>query len=423
MARVHHDYVELLRDRELWNIPVVDVVIDKIKWAEADRVRKDLGDMPLLTESINRAGLLQPILVTPDGAGYAGYRRWLACKSLGWERIPAHVAPRARFRAIMEIDPNYLANAEVEENTVRKEFTPSELARIHERYLEEEKIAARERQRGGGRRGGSGEAPSNLDEASSGKAFDRACARISIKPTTMRKIKAAWDARDAQPEIIAKMDRDGKVDGPYKELCRLQQLEQVHDVPPPTGHYRTIVIDPPWPVDKMHPSEGEYPLLAYPLMTLPEIEAKVGEILEQCAEKSGCHIYLWTTHSMLAEAFKLFEAWGVTYKSRLLSWEKVDAEGKPLGGNPNMSFRPMTEFVLFGGFGSLPLKHVAIRSHFKGLRREHSRKPSEFYEIVEEASPGPYLDVFGRGGRGSDWTSWGLEATKFDEEPVPAPAR
>ena len=45
----------------------------------------------------------------------------------------------------------------------------------------------------------------------------------------------------------------------------------------------------------------------------------------------------------------------------------------------------------------------------KTQKREHSRKPDEFYDIVESCSPGPYLEMFARSGR-KDWTSWGAEA-------------
>ncbi len=38
----------------------------------------------------------------------------------------------------------------------------------------------------------------------------------------------------------------------------------------------------------------------------------------------------------------------------------------------------------------------------------HSAKPDEFYELVEEASPGPYLELFARRTR-EGWTTLGTE--------------
>jgi N6-adenosine-specific RNA methylase IME4 len=42
-------------------------------------------------------------------------------------------------------------------------------------------------------------------------------------------------------------------------------------------------------------------------------------------------------------------------------------------------------------------------------KREHSRKPEEQYQIIEACSPGPYLELFGRGVR-RNWATWGNEA-------------
>lgn len=41
-------------------------------------------------------------------------------------------------------------------------------------------------------------------------------------------------------------------------------------------------------------------------------------------------------------------------------------------------------------------------------KREHSRKPDEIYDIIEECSPGPYLELFARFRR-SGWDQWGNE--------------
>jgi N6-adenosine-specific RNA methylase IME4 len=42
-------------------------------------------------------------------------------------------------------------------------------------------------------------------------------------------------------------------------------------------------------------------------------------------------------------------------------------------------------------------------------KREHSRKPDEQYELIEACSPGPYLELFGRGMR-RGWSTWGNQA-------------
>ncbi len=49
-----------------------------------------------LAESIKKEGLLQPILVRPDGKGYqiiAGERRWHACRQAGLKKVPVRIMP------------------------------------------------------------------------------------------------------------------------------------------------------------------------------------------------------------------------------------------------------------------------------------------------------------------------------------------
>lgn len=47
-------------------------------------------DMTLLTDSIERNGLLVPLTVHCDGKIIDGYRRWLCCRSIGWDEIDTH---------------------------------------------------------------------------------------------------------------------------------------------------------------------------------------------------------------------------------------------------------------------------------------------------------------------------------------------
>lgn len=54
-----------------------------------DRFRKDLGNIKELAETINLAGLLQPIGITKQNKLVFGQRRLEAVKSLGWGKIPA----------------------------------------------------------------------------------------------------------------------------------------------------------------------------------------------------------------------------------------------------------------------------------------------------------------------------------------------
>ena len=56
-----------------------------------ERHRRDLGDIDALAANIQRVGLLQPIVVTPDGFLLCGERRLRAAKLLGWKMIPVTI--------------------------------------------------------------------------------------------------------------------------------------------------------------------------------------------------------------------------------------------------------------------------------------------------------------------------------------------
>lgn len=89
------------------------------------RVRKSLGDLTSLMESMRKYGLLQPIVVDPEYTLIAGYRRLMAAKQLGWKTIPVVVVNR-----IEDIDH---LEMELEENIQRKDFTLDELSMGSER--------------------------------------------------------------------------------------------------------------------------------------------------------------------------------------------------------------------------------------------------------------------------------------------------
>ena len=119
---------------------------------------------------------------------------------------------------------------------------------------------------------------------------------------------------------------------------------------------------------------------------------------------SNCHIYLWSTHKYLPEAFKIFEHWGVKYEC-LLTWVKN------VGFTP-YSFMYSTEHILFGRIGFLELLKKGKRLDFSAKVREHSRKPDEFYNLVREVSPEPRIDIFSREKR-EGFDQYGDQSDKF----------
>jgi len=108
------------------------------------------------------------------------------------------------------------------------------------------------------------------------------------------------------------------------------------------------------------------------------------------------------------------KAWGFNYKSNLV-WHKVRKDGGSDGRGVGFYFRNVTELILFGvrGKNARTLAPGRRQVNFLATRkREHSRKPDEQYEIIEECSFGPYFELFARGSR-KDWTTWGNQADDY----------
>lgn len=157
-------------------------------------------------------------------------------------------------------------------------------------------------------------------------------------------------------------------------------------LPFPKDKYRTIVIDPPWPIEKIIREERpNQTVIDYPTMTIEEIKSFP---INDIAMQDGCHVYMWTTHKFLPASFEIFELWGVKYQC-LLTWVKN------VGMTP-YSFMYSTEHVLFGRIGNLDLLKKGKRLDFVAKATGHSIKPDEFYNLVREVSPQPRIDVFNR---------------------------
>ena len=179
--------------------------------------------------------------------------------------------------------------------------------------------------------------------------------------------------------------------------------------------YKTIYADPPWQFQnrtgKVAPEHKR--LNRYPTMKLEDImKLPVGDVAD---EKS--HLYLWVQNAVLPEGLQVIEAWGFEYKTNLI-WEKTRKDGEPDGRGVGFYFRNVTEILLFGIKGEKNRTLDPGRSQvnlIRAMKKEHSRKPEEFIDLIEKCSNAPYLEVFARGNRDS-WDMWGNQATE-DYEP------
>lgn len=192
------------------------------------------------------------------------------------------------------------------------------------------------------------------------------------------------------------------------------------------SRFRTIVADPPWDYgDGTAPwrSTSEY---AYPLMPIADIAALPVERLAT----EDAHLYLWAVLPLMAEAFDVVRGWGFRPVTTL-TWCKpgvglgagwrgntehliVARRGTPPNINPTCAeCGGRSRGVRKCGCESpdwrhnglcvppveAPFRATAAGTWYEAPRGEHSAKPELFLDLIEQMSPGPYLELFARRAR------------------------
>lgn len=192
----------------------------------------------------------------------------------------------------------------------------------------------------------------------------------------------------------------------------------------PADAFDLAVADPAWPFAvRGEGGHGKSPEAHYRTMPLSEIAAlQLGDLL-----RDGGLMILWTTWPLLVtgEISAVLAAWECEARTAGV-WAKRTASRKARWG-PGYLARSLCEpFVLatrrprrrrraiaWQGARFPNLIETVGGALVDGLAREHSRKPDEFYALVERASPGAArADLFARQWR-EGWIGWGDELTKF----------
>jgi N6-adenosine-specific RNA methylase IME4 len=384
------------------------------------RFRRDIGNIDSLVTSIRDIGFLQPVTVTLDGKLVAGYRRIMAAKTLGLKSIPVHL-----------IDIESVVRGEYDENCLRKDFTVSERVAIG---AEVEKLL-------GKRQGQRTNRPvQNFAQVKGMKTRELAAQKAGFgNAETYRQAKLI--AAGGACELIASVD-DGKISifagallarlpkdeqkiivaaGPANVAAAThsirskyrrendrtnQKLKNIRAVVP-KGKFETIVIDPPWPMQKIE--RENYPRQVgtdYPTMTEAELFAFKATIEEKAADR--CQVFMWTTQKFLPMALRLVEHYGFKYVL-IMVWHK------PGGFQPFGLPQYNCEFVIYARRGAPSFVNTkAFNCCFQAPRREPSRKPDYFYDVVRRVTAGPRIDMFSRGQR-EGFAQFGNEIDQFLE--------
>lgn len=194
-------------------LPVADIVV-------GDRARKDTQHhLGALVVSIERFGLLHPVVINTRNELVAGGRRLAAVKRLGWPTVPV--------RVVAGLDDALTAlQAERDENTCREPLCITDQVALGKRIEDLEKPAARGRQKELGRTHGT---PSGkLPEGSTGQTRDKVAAALGMSGKTYEKAKQVIEAAEQDPDgmgdLKAELEVPGaKVDPVHKEMKRRKE--------------------------------------------------------------------------------------------------------------------------------------------------------------------------------------------------------
>ena len=361
------------------------------------------AEFDALVADVAKQGLLEAI-VTLDGDILDGRNRYRACVAAGVE---------PHFEVFEGADPVAFV---VSKNVARRHLDESQ------RAIAAAKIAVLQR---GDNQHASIEAPSQAKAATllnvSRSGVQRA--REVLNEGTPELVKAVEAGRVSvsaaadvatlpkveQTEIVAKGEKE--ILEAAKRI-RLQKAEvrraeiqaiaatQVHI---PAGKFSTIVIDPPWPMEKIERDVAP-DQVAFDYPTMSEDQLAAFPVADMAAD--DCHLFCWTTHKFLPMSLRLLDAWGFRYVLTMV-WHK------PGGFQPFGLPQYNCEFAIYARRGTPTFADTkAFNVCFQAPRREHSRKPDEFYDVIRRVTTGPRIDVFSREAR-DGFDVYGNETNKF----------
>lgn len=350
------------------------------------RFRKDLGDIGKLQKSIEEIGLLHPIVIDENNKLIAGRRRLEACKLLGWKTIP-----------FTKINIDQIVTGEFHENSVRKDFTASEVAAIIEVISKHAKRPGRPAKEKGGK----------LPQFE-GKIRETVSKFTNYSPRTIQKIvdinKAAKENPTKYKQILERTNvpTDTKktlsINSAHKLVTR--ETRNLPKVPLPKKISDIFVVDVPIGFnDSGVRGAAEH---HYPTMSPEELAA------EKIPAADNAAIFFWMSPSIAYDTVPvkglLVHEGSVTlqipvYEYILHNWGfKVKAEFvwiKDKFGNGNYN-RNQHENLFFAVKGKMPVPAKLFSSVINEIRTSHSKKPN-IWPLVKQMYPKRnYCELYAR---------------------------
>ena len=172
--------------------------------------------------------------------------------------------------------------------------------------------------------------------------------------------------------------------------------------------YSIIYMDPPWKYNSRANNNTRFRGGAgnhYNLMKMEEIrELPINNLANE-----NCALFLWVTFPMLDEQIKLFKEWNFDYKTLGFSWIKLNPKNLQPFFGVGYYTKSNCEVCLLGVKGRMKPVTNKISSVILSPRREHSRKPDEARERIEQlVGDVPKIELFARE-EVKGWDCWGNE--------------
>lgn len=303
----------------------------------------------------------------------------------------------------------------IEENQVgRRNLSDDQRSVIADSIRERRSKAARQVQAAEvGKKGGRGRKQTHEDNVSSRVSDDgkkgrtRAAVAEELK-VPERKLRAVAEVKKtAEGKELLKQVRKGEITlaEARRQVKKAEVVAKLEDVSAReakelAGEYDVIVIDPPWPMEKIERDvTPEQVAFEYPTMQEDELAAM------QLPAADDCHVWVWTTHKFLPMCLRLLDAWGLKYVCTFV-WHK------PGGFQPFGLPQYNCEFAVYARLGTPQfIDTKAFPVCFDAPRGKHSEKPEAFYDVVRRVTAGRRIDIFNR--REIDgFDVWGKESSQ-----------
>ena len=158
----------------------------------------------------------------------------------------------------------------------------------------------------------------------------------------------------------------------------------------------TVIADPPWKFADKLPGNGRGAEKHYKTLSPEHIAEVIAHGLARAGvDRDYMRLFLWRVSAMQAEALRVLELLDLVPKAEIV-WVKYTRSGRTLHFGMGRRVRNAHEICIIAERGRVPVLSHSVRSVFFAPVGRHSEKPNAFFDLVEQLSPGPYLELFAR---------------------------